>query len=263
MAFFQALGASLGGRVADQVFPADSKESGGSLGQGAKDYYDAAFPGTNPWERLGAGNPQGQVDVAHQQAKQKNKELHTASQTQLKTAQIHANAQVKSAQISANPGERQAAVAEALSGPQIAKLAQEAKTLDTQAVKNLQDALLSGAKTEWTQADLERVLASTQLIGVELLDLSAAYLNKIREGANLEALGAKYRAEARIRHKDATYYEVTAAWNALNDIFHVGTAILGGRWIGNKIGDFKKGATTVTTPDPLTGGSSTTVRPGL
>ena len=130
MAFFQALGASLGGRVADRVFPADSKESGGSLGQGAKDYYDAAFPGTNPWERLGAGNPQGQVEVAHQQQKQKNKELHTASQTQTNVAKIHAQAQVKAAEISANPGERQASVAEAKAPIEIQRLGAEiGKTL--------------------------------------------------------------------------------------------------------------------------------------
>ena len=231
MAFFQALGASLGGRVADKVFPADSKESGGSLGQGAKDYYDAAFPGTNPWERLGAGNPQGQVDVAHQQAKQKNKELHTAAQTQTNVAKIHADAQVQSAQIAANPGERQADVAERLAPAQIAKLAQEAKTLSSTEVRNIAETAYANAKTNWTEEDAKRILATTDLIGAQQLDVAAAYLLKIAETENAEALREKYLADARIRNKDATYYELAAGWNALKDIAHVATAVLGGKWI--------------------------------
>jgi len=35
--------------------------TGAQSGQWAKDYYDYAFPGTTPWERLGTSNPSGQV----------------------------------------------------------------------------------------------------------------------------------------------------------------------------------------------------------
>ena len=86
MGFFSAIGASLGGRLVDEFLPADDPDSGSKLGQHAKDYYDSAFPGTNPWERLGAGNPSGASSVAHQQQKQKNKELHTQAQTQTNIA---------------------------------------------------------------------------------------------------------------------------------------------------------------------------------
>ncbi|AXL14831.1 DNA pilot protein [Microviridae sp.] len=42
------------------------------LGRDAKSYYDAAFPGTNPWERLGAGNPSSPIAVQKAQAKTQN-----------------------------------------------------------------------------------------------------------------------------------------------------------------------------------------------
>ncbi len=70
--------------------------------------HDTAFPGTNPWERLGAGNPSGQVSVTDQQTKQKNRDaklqatVQTAQQsTQKEVAQIAANAHIQSAQIAA------------------------------------------------------------------------------------------------------------------------------------------------------------------
>ena len=53
--------------------PDPERRTGAEMGMDAKAYYDAAFPGTNPWERLGAGNPAGQASIADQQVKNQKK----------------------------------------------------------------------------------------------------------------------------------------------------------------------------------------------
>ncbi len=45
----------------------DRPRSGSELGLEAEAYYNRAFPGTNPWERLGTSAPAGPVDIARRQ----------------------------------------------------------------------------------------------------------------------------------------------------------------------------------------------------
>ena len=108
MGFFSSIGANLGAQLSDRLFPSAGADSGQRLGARANAYYDEAFPGTNPWERLGAGNPSGQTSVANQQIKQRNKDaklqasVQTQQQrTQKEVAQIQAQAHIESARISA------------------------------------------------------------------------------------------------------------------------------------------------------------------
>ncbi len=78
---------------------------GAESGREARGYYDEAFPGTNPWERLGAGNPMGAAMSAGVAAKtaERNVDKQTQTQKQLVAAQsasqqtvagIQANAQL-------------------------------------------------------------------------------------------------------------------------------------------------------------------------
>jgi len=53
-----------GNALSDWIFGKSKKQSGQEAGAWAKDYYNSAFPGTTPWEQLGAGNPGGQIESA-------------------------------------------------------------------------------------------------------------------------------------------------------------------------------------------------------
>ncbi len=88
---------------------------GRGAGQEASKYYDEAFPGTNPWERLGAGNPMGGMissaiqartaerNVGHQMATSK---ANVATQTSaaVQVAKIHGRAAGVSAAQTQDPG---------------------------------------------------------------------------------------------------------------------------------------------------------------
>lgn len=53
-----------GNKISDWIFgkkKVPAPPTGQQLGLSAHDYYDAAFPGTTPWERLGTSNPAGGV----------------------------------------------------------------------------------------------------------------------------------------------------------------------------------------------------------
>lgn len=56
-----SLGSSIGGLFGKKKVSAPPPPTGAQSGAWANDYYNAAFPGTTPWERLGTSNPSGQV----------------------------------------------------------------------------------------------------------------------------------------------------------------------------------------------------------
>ncbi len=85
---------------------------GGEMGEGARDYYDQAFPGTNAWERLGAGNPMGAMGAASVSSKAQTQNTkrtmatsvaNVAAQTlaQRDTTKLTADAHVKAAAMTA------------------------------------------------------------------------------------------------------------------------------------------------------------------
>lgn len=83
-------------------------KTGSQLGQDAADYYKTAFPGTNPWEQLGASNPAGAVETSNIAAKQQQRGIDAQIYMQSREmnnkrsiAQIGAKAQKFSSIISA------------------------------------------------------------------------------------------------------------------------------------------------------------------
>jgi hypothetical protein len=97
--FLQGLWSTAKDSFSDSVGDAVSAWSGNALGvnkmngQAQKNYMDAAYPGTTPWEQLGSGGGAGafaQGAVAGQQIKQQDKAVNLQAQTQLSTARIQA-----------------------------------------------------------------------------------------------------------------------------------------------------------------------------
>ncbi len=76
-------------------------DAGKRAGEGAAAYYDAAFPGTNPWERLGAGNPMGPMSAAGIAAKTSQSNVGKQVAGQRLNVMAQTGAQVKVAQIQA------------------------------------------------------------------------------------------------------------------------------------------------------------------
>lgn len=62
--------------------------SGADMGKSAKDYFDNAFPGTNPWERLGTSAPAGQVGAAGVAAKTARRNVDRTTGVGLQVAKI-------------------------------------------------------------------------------------------------------------------------------------------------------------------------------
>jgi len=112
-AFGGAVGTALAGSSAQGL---TVPKTGGAQGVQAREYYNEAFPGTNPWERLGAGNPIGQAMTAQVQDNSSKRMARTQSSvaTSQQTTQksIAAN-QVAVQQSNAQIQGRAAAVAHA------------------------------------------------------------------------------------------------------------------------------------------------------
>ena len=94
-----SVGYNLGGQVGSALGPSSSggitgvvPGSGRASGTEARDYYDEAFPGTNPWERLGAGNPMGQMAAAGLSAETARRNVDKQVGTQQSIAALHAAA---------------------------------------------------------------------------------------------------------------------------------------------------------------------------
>lgn len=117
-----AVGSSLGGGPSS-VGGITGPGTGAATGVEAREYYDEAFPGTNPWERLGAGNPMGAIMSAGIQAETSRKNVKDQVRSQQTIAGIQAGAQLSAsniqakaatdvATIHAGPAGRQATTAE-------------------------------------------------------------------------------------------------------------------------------------------------------
>lgn len=79
-------------------------KTGAELGTDAAAYYSTAFPGTNPWERLGAGNPAGAVETSQIAAKQQQRGIEAQlfmQQRELNTRKDVAEKQAKTGRFTA------------------------------------------------------------------------------------------------------------------------------------------------------------------
>lgn len=86
-------GISSGLDLFNQFTGGNAPPTGAQLGQSARDYYGAAFPGTNPWEQLGAGNPIGATTAAATQDKIARRQTGTARD--ISSKQIDAQLRMK------------------------------------------------------------------------------------------------------------------------------------------------------------------------
>ena len=66
---------------------------GASTGREARSYYENAFPGTNPWEHLGAGNPMGAILPAALQSKTQMRNVDKQAQTARQNVQTQTSTQ--------------------------------------------------------------------------------------------------------------------------------------------------------------------------
>lgn len=70
-------------------------EQGTKAGQWADKYYDAAFPDTTQWERLGTVTPMGQVHASENQAKAGMLQARMNTEGQLRATEMNVNAQMR------------------------------------------------------------------------------------------------------------------------------------------------------------------------
>lgn len=93
-----AVGNQIGGAVSDSLGGIPNPMTGAEKGAQQLQYMDAAFPGTNSWDRLGQGSIMGQVagaEIAERNAmKMKNRELTSAQQ--IADKQTSSNTQIAS-----------------------------------------------------------------------------------------------------------------------------------------------------------------------
>ncbi len=170
-AFGGPIAGAAGGMVADKIFGIPNPgKTGGALGSDARAYMDQAYPGTNPWERLGApGYNAAGVESAKQTGRVQQKMQARQLGTQVQVAQIAAGAHVEAARTSVAPAAMKAPAEMAL-------------------IK--QERLLSIAKTamEGSRAELEGALAKlktdfafARLTAEQTKNYTATIINAMRD----------------------------------------------------------------------------------
>lgn len=99
--FAEGVGGAVGGRVfdrfADDIFGIPGP-SGKELGKRSLDYFNAAFPGTNPWERLGSPSPASGMVAADAAQRNQNRQASTAfriKKDELKTSERNVDKQTE------------------------------------------------------------------------------------------------------------------------------------------------------------------------
>lgn len=116
-------GFGIGGGGPSSIGGITGPGGGAKAGTEARGYYDEAFPGTNPWERLGAGNPIGQIASAGVAGKVAARNMDVQARTATSVANIqagsaanvatiHAGGAANVAKISAVPASRSARASE-------------------------------------------------------------------------------------------------------------------------------------------------------
>ena len=95
--FFDSIFGRAGNWLGDKIFGIPKPKSGTELGQSHLDFMNTAFPGTNPWERLGVGNVTGPVAIADQQTKNQRDlvDKQTSTQTGIATRQLDMQEKLK------------------------------------------------------------------------------------------------------------------------------------------------------------------------
>lgn len=179
-------GQRMAGAAIDKVMgiPNPSPKTGAALGADMKAYQDTAFPGTNPWERLGgSGYPGGAVEAAKQSGKVQKQMQSKELATRVQVANIGAAAHVQSAATQLGPRAVRSARATQqgfktpeYETPALGKIKQETRTeIARTAVEG------SRAELEAHLAKLAPEFASAKLTAEQTRNNLAAILNAMKE----------------------------------------------------------------------------------
>jgi len=111
-----SVGGALGGKLSDKITGIPSALSGAQQGREALDYMNAAYPGTSPWTRLGAGGAgSGAATSSIQSEKMRNKQESMLQSRELMSRNIIADKQARAQVISSAASLGIPAVKEAVS----------------------------------------------------------------------------------------------------------------------------------------------------
>lgn len=166
--------------------PKDPK-TGGALGADMKAYQDKAFPGTNPWERLGgSGYPGAGVESGKQQAKSQARLQDKDLASKERIAQVQARAHVQGAAITTGPGAVKSALAtqSGVPGADYATPAQaQVGHINQQAILTAKQAIVTGheGKIKAAQAAVAKEIAKYSVTAEKNKSLLAGIENALRE----------------------------------------------------------------------------------
>lgn len=177
---FGAMGYSAGSMI-EGPRAAGGITSGVDAGTFAREYYDTAFPGTNPWERLGTSQPGGQIAVAEKQAKQQAQNVKSQTDAQKTNAMLQATTSTSNTVLQTDTQKR---LAEIKAGETAVQAGVASGSLDK--VDRLRDFILTGnsgvtGRTE-AQIDKGRMADSAQMqaMAAELNSWTKDFESKLR-----------------------------------------------------------------------------------
>ena len=175
-----ALGSSLIGKGMDKIFGVPTPPTGAEAGQLQKEFMDAAYPGTNPWERLHSGGG-GQASPASIVASEmrNSRDMQSREFFQQKAiTEMNNRASVISSSAPLGPQAMQTALGALKDKPtgdydtQISlakqRLASEIKNLDSNTQKTLNESLESAMRAKLTGTEQEIKAAELKFIDESL-----------------------------------------------------------------------------------------------
>lgn len=93
--------------ILSRVFPEPGPMSGAALGTQARNFFDKAYPGTNPWERLGgSGSPAPAIAASRESARAARHVVQKTTDTSKDVAKIAARGQAVAAAVNAGDPDR-------------------------------------------------------------------------------------------------------------------------------------------------------------
>lgn len=163
---------------------------GSAAGRQARNYYKAAFPGTNPWEHLGAGNPAGQMQAAARNNSVQERMQARDLKTKEKIAGIQANTQLATASIGAQAPNIMARIARAKLPAELGLLDQKTLTEVVQTALTGAQARLTGNKSivEGARAEIADQLASSELNELQSRRLTTLLINAMENPERMQLL---------------------------------------------------------------------------
>lgn len=168
-----------GGFLADKIMGVPSPEkpkTGAALGHEARAAQEAQYPGTNPWERLGAPGYAGAGTQTARAAGQVQRSLQSKDlASKERVAKIHAQATLGAAATSVAPRE-------ALVQPERIKMTAETDLISQKEKTEFARTLAEGhnVKIKHAKADMAKKMAAADYTAKQTANMSAFVLNTMR-----------------------------------------------------------------------------------